>query len=500
MKQTNKILWSLFFTIFMMNTLVAQEFEGYALYNSLSSKNAYLIDANGDIAHTWACTHSGNYAVLLKDNGNIIRGAIYDGNVLQGAAVGGRVQEVDPEGNLVWDYIYSGPEYVQHHDITLMPNGGVLLTAWEVMTGAELEAMGYTGNSNQKWPTHFVEIQQDGTVGKIVWEWHIKDHFVQDVNPSLDNYGSISEHPELMNINVEAGGFGGFGGDWFHVNGVNYDPVMDQIVFSSRFLSEIFVIDHSTTTEEAASHQGGNSGMGGDLLYRWGNPSNYDTPGNQTIPGPVHDARFIPEDGRPRSGHIQYFSNDGGTKSSVEAILPPRDGFLFTKEEKVAYGPIAPSYIHNTLEYAWGQSASNTMPNGNTFVNMSGEYMYEVDMNDEVIWQYGEGPAKAFRYTCDHPGIKALLGESACSGVSTEDIVIADIVVSPNPSYGIINISGDDRSMIRNVICHDLIGQEVTRFPFNGNIDLTGLNEGMYILTFLLDDDYRMTKKISILK
>jgi len=35
------------------------------------------------------------------------------------------------------------------------------------------------------------------------------------------------------------------------------------------------VIDHSTTTAQAAGHSGGTYGKGGDLLYRWGNPNAY---------------------------------------------------------------------------------------------------------------------------------------------------------------------------------------------------------------------------------
>ena len=122
---------------------------------------------------------------------------------------------------------------------------------------------------------------------------------IQDFDSSKDNFGVVADNPELMDINAISGGGGpgpgpgpgGGGGDWFHVNGINYNAELDQIVFTSRFASEFYIIDHSTTTAEAAGHTGGNSGMGGDFIYRWGNPSNYGTPGTQTIPGPVHDPR-----------------------------------------------------------------------------------------------------------------------------------------------------------------------------------------------------------------
>ena len=59
-----------------------------------------------------------------------------------------------------------------------------------------------------------------------------------------------------------------------HTNSIDYNEEFDQILISVRYFNEIWVIDHSTTTEEAAGHTGGNSGKGGDLLYRWGNPKN----------------------------------------------------------------------------------------------------------------------------------------------------------------------------------------------------------------------------------
>ena len=65
---------------------------------------------------------------------------------------------------------------------------------------------------------------------------------------------------------------------------------------SARWFNEVWIIDHSTSTEEAASHVGGKHGKGGDLIYRWGNPYAYfaGLPSDQVFFG-QHDARWIPE-------------------------------------------------------------------------------------------------------------------------------------------------------------------------------------------------------------
>lgn len=124
--------------IFIGATIYSQnEFDGFALYNAQNNTTAYLIDKDGDIAHTWSCDLPCNYTVLLKNNGNLIRGAINPGNQLGGAAQGGRVQEIDPNGNVVWEFTYSDNTHLAHHDITLV-NDNVLLTAWEVKSVNEL--------------------------------------------------------------------------------------------------------------------------------------------------------------------------------------------------------------------------------------------------------------------------------------------------------------------------------------------------------------------------
>ena len=128
-----------FFSVFCFS----QNFNGFALYNSQVDNTTYLIDENLNIAHTCTLTTECNYTVLLKDNGNIVRGTKNNSqtggttNVLNGAASAGRVQEFDPSGNIVMDFIYSSNDVLSHHDICLIGDN-VLLTAWEVNTAAEV--------------------------------------------------------------------------------------------------------------------------------------------------------------------------------------------------------------------------------------------------------------------------------------------------------------------------------------------------------------------------
>ena len=505
MKKTNYLALLGAFLITSLVTLNAQTFDGYALYNSLNSSTTYLIDKNGSIAHSWSCAISGNYTVHLKEDGNLVRGGVYSNNQMNGAAVSGIIQELDASANVVWQYIYSTSSHVSHHDFTVLPNGNVIITAWEAKTGSELLQAGWSGSTaSDKWPTHFVELQPDGNgSAAIVWEWHIWDHLIQDHDNTKSNFGVVASNPQLMDINAVTGPGGppgpNSGGDWFHVNGVDYNPTLDQLVFTSRYASELFIIDHSTTTAEAASHAGGNSGMGGDFLYRYGNAPNFGSTSPQIIPAAVHDPRWI-KAGRPDAGHIQFFNNNGGGNSSstVDAINPPVSGNTYSSYTT----PTTFNSRHIANAYSSGQSASDRMTNGNTFVNVSNQYMYEVDSNNNIIWQYSAGPAKAFRYECDYAGLAVLLGNDPCGlNTSVDEFVNLNINVFPNPSSGIVNITGIfnyGNSYAVNV--YDISGKEVLKLNNESRIDLNAFDNGTYIVHIISEKGETIVKKVSLIK
>ena len=151
-------------------------------------------------------------------------------------------------------------------------------------------------SNDQLWSDHIVEIAPDGAGGgKVVWKWCFWDHLVQEHDESKPNFGKPSEHPGRLDINACPGDT-----DWIHVNSISYNAELDQILLSSPNFSEIFIIDHSLSTEEAATAKG-------DMVYRWGNSANYGVEAPRTLFG-QHNCHWIPAD-HPGAGHVLCFNN-----------------------------------------------------------------------------------------------------------------------------------------------------------------------------------------------
>jgi len=187
------------------------------------------------------------------------------------------------------------------------------------------------------------------------------------------------------------------------MNGVDYNPMLDQVTFSSHYLNEIYVIDHSTTTAEAASHSGGNSGKGGDILYRWGYPASYGvTPATQILKV-VHDAHWI-EEGIPNAGRLVGFNNQGvsNNQSAIDQVSPPVNGYNYNITLGQAFQPTSYTQRHPCNGYSSNMGNSQQLPNGNMLVciAVNSGILYEIDPAGNSIWTYtvGSSNAKAFRY------------------------------------------------------------------------------------------------------
>jgi hypothetical protein len=390
------IMMSTSFTTMSSSTTVSTIHEqgeriinGQILFAPFYTTTTYLIDRNGTINHTWSSAYKPDAEAYWLGNGTILR------PIISGS---GGVQKILWDGTVAWDYRYTVSGCTCHHDIKNLPNGNVLMIVWETKTKNQAIQAGRNpstiqGNTFQ--PDRLIEVKPTGqNSGEVVWEWHVWDHLIQDYDSSKDNYGVVGDHPELVDIN-----FGeDFVGDWLHTNAVDYNATFDQILIDIHNFDEVWVIDHSTTTEEAAGHTGGQYGHGGDLLYRWGNPQAYQrgTSSDQKLFF-QHGSGWIPS-GLPGAGHVLVFDNGnnrpGGPYSTVDEFAPPIDGNgEYYLEPGAAYGP---------EDYTWTYTASPPsslytevfggalrLKDGDTLIcgGLSGKF-FEVTPDQTTVWQW----------------------------------------------------------------------------------------------------------------
>jgi hypothetical protein len=376
-------------------------FTGYTMFEALTYPNTYLIDNEGLLVHSWENNIyvPGNMH-YLQENGDLLRCADPGGNdVFIAGGDAGLVQRFDWDGILLWEFLYSDSTVRHHHDIAPLPNGNVLVLAWEYRSGAQAIAAGRDPallDDGELWPEHIVEVEPVGAdSGNIIWEWHLWDHLIQDFDSTKANWGVVGDHPELVDINAVRDGRA----DWIHANAMDYNADLDQIVISTPFLSEFWIIDHGTTTEEAAGHTGDARGMGGDILYRWGNPERYDrgVAGDRTLFG-QHDVHWIAE-GLSGAGNILVFNNGvgrpAGQYSTIDEIVTTADanGDYPIPGTGVSHAPAAPvwSYVRTPPEDLWSSfiSSAQRQPNGNTLIceGATGNFI-EIDGAEQDVWFY----------------------------------------------------------------------------------------------------------------
>lgn len=525
--------------LFLNNT--AKVYNGYTLFAPKQYTSTYLINNEGRLLHQWSTSKfPPGQSVYLLENGHLLRSCMTKGKLSSGGGEGGRVEEYDWDDNLVWELDFSTETYMQHHDIRRLPNGNILMLVIEKKTYDECIATGFDPSKFQPditskgmmLPDYIVEIKPTyPSGGTVVWEWHTWDHLIQDFSSSKSNYGNPKLHPELIDCDGDGRILPSF---WNHMNSIDYNPEFDQIAVSVRGNSEVWIIDHSTTTAEAKSHAGGKRGKGGDLLYRWGNPACYGA-GTKTEQRyfEQHDVEWV-KPGYPGAGNMTCFNNGlgRGNYSTVDEFTPAVDAS--GNYSLVAGTAVAPANYTWTYKgttsapmYSENISGAYRLPNGNTIIcsGTIGRFL-EVTTAGEIVWEYicpvqqngaimqGVAPDKdvaradetmnsvfrVYKYPVDYAAFTGktitpgdFIEKYTTTGVSGLIDENSEMHVSPNPFTNRIvpvNSSGNEFFELFNG-CGQLVwkGTQIEQHDFSG------LTKGFFILN-VFNSDKKQTVKL----
>lgn len=348
--------------------------EDFILFAPLGGETAYLIDRDGEIVNDWDLSGKPGNSVYLLEGGNLLATYTVQGS-FSGGGIGGGVELLTWDGAEVWSFELATDHAHLHHDVEMLPNGNLLMLSWESKTQAEALAAGLSANqlpeSGDLWSEMILEYNP--AADEIVWEWHLWDHALPAGQRAYD-------HPEKIDLDYAANSKSS---DWWHLNAIDYNDDLDQIVVSSRNVSEIWIIDHDLTTSEAA-------GAAGDSLYRYGNPEAYGASGVQGLLY-QHDSKWLDE------GTILVFDNGdlrerpysrvleldlpnylSGTSSQAQA-LPSQVVWQYPNEQDVSRDALFADHI----------SGAQRLESGNTLIceGTTGRFL-EVTPDGEIVWEY----------------------------------------------------------------------------------------------------------------
>jgi len=373
-----------------------EAYDGYMLFSPMSYPHTYLINNCGEKVHEWVFDKRVNYTSYLLANGDLARISI----ITQG---GRYLEQMDWDGNMLWSYkTVPGENELIHSDFQVLPNGNYLVITAQrypdsiyLGLGGDPDALNGFSQALYEAIVEFEPLGMDSA--GVVWRWSFIDHLIQNVSDTLPNYGSIPLNPQRLDINHPPG-ITGHSAAYQHFNGIDYNPDLDQIAFSCWGCSEIYIIDHSTTTDEAATDSGGNSGKGGDLLWRWGNPRNYDRGDStdQKLFG-QHNPEWLDEN-TPYPGFLSVHDNGNGRPEGAYS----RAIILEMSVDSLGLYPLTSSgYLPDSIFWSWQgevddstyysqyMSTVDIQPNGSALIceAVTGR-IFEVTPEGSVAWFY----------------------------------------------------------------------------------------------------------------
>lgn len=338
---------------------------GTVLIAPLNSTQTLLVDEAGNTVHSWQSVYQPGLAAYMQQDGSLYRaGNLNNASFADAGGKGGIIERISWDGAVDWQYTVSSETNLQHHDIEILPNGNLLILVWVKIS--EEDALGAGRDSdkydavNGLWSDEIWEINP--ATDTVVWKWRVWDHLTTETNNNYSKIGinSVGTGPDALY-------------DWTHMNSIDYNAALDQVLVSVKNFNEVWIIDHNTTTAEAA-------GSAGDLLYRFGNPSAYGGTGSQILYG-QHDAEWLDDE------RVILFNNGNPVTRKYSTVdlytLPVNNGSYTT-----GAAPVAGWCYSSSDLYSASVSGVAVLEDGYLITEGVEGRIFAVDTQGSVFWQY----------------------------------------------------------------------------------------------------------------
>jgi hypothetical protein len=309
-------------------------YQGYTLFTPSAGGNlVYLIDMQGDVAHTWKMPYPPGIHGWLTPQGTLV----YNGKVLEpggrrfidsGPWKGGSLLEMTWDGEILWEVRH--PDH--HHDGIKLRNGNVLLLCMaELPDEIARRVVGGMPGSEHEGVMHADYLVEMTTNGEEVWRWNSWEH----LDPVEDRIVAVQDHRS----------------EWTHGNTV-VEMDDSNIIVSFRNISTVIVIERAS----------------GEITWKLGAPPL----AQQHAPVPLENGNLlIFDNGTHRLDHPVPFSR------VIEVDMATKE-IVWTYQEGYVSEFFSP-FISN----------AQRLPNGNTLI-CEGSFgrIFEVTRDGEVVWEF----------------------------------------------------------------------------------------------------------------
>jgi len=185
------------YCLLITSLLNSDVYNGLILYSNsqgVGPSNTYIINNSFNNVNVWNHSIGAIGIPHLNPDRSIIQqfrsNEPYFGNTH--GPVGGILKKIDWDGNELWSHSFFSNQFQPHHDIEVLPNGNILIIAWEKKSYQDAISAGRVDVINEMWPLVIFEIEPSGAHDAIVvWEWHLWDHLIQDIDSNLIRWPDI---------------------------------------------------------------------------------------------------------------------------------------------------------------------------------------------------------------------------------------------------------------------------------------------------------------------